>query len=170
MSERNASHKPERENRRDYILELRRYVGHRPLILVGAAVLVLNQQDQLLLMLRPDNYAWGIPGGGMEPNEPLEDTARRETEEETRLQIGDLALFDVFSGPELFYEYPNGDQVYNVTVVYQTQDYTGELPASTPEALAFRFFDLDNLPSNLSPPIIPIIERFLTRRFVTVAD
>ena len=150
----------------DYIMELRRFVGHYPLVLVGAAVLILNERDELLLMLRPDNGCWGIPGGGMELGERLEDTARRETCEETRLEVGELSLFGVFSGPELFYEYPNGDQVHNVTVVYQTHDFSGELPAHTEEAVEFRFFDLAALPAALSPPIRPIIEQFLAERSV----
>ena len=149
------------EKRKDYILELRNYVGHRPLILVGAAVLVFNQKDELLLGLRPDNHCWGIPGGGMEPGELLEETARRESREETGLEVGALDLFGVFSGPTLFYEYPNGDQVYNVTVVYQTHDFQGHLLDCSAEVDEQRFFALDQLPENLSPPIRPVLEQLL---------
>ena len=49
-------------------------------------------------------------------------------------------------------------------MVYQTKDFSGKLPESTPEALSLRFFDLDELPDNLSPPIKPVIERFLEKR------
>ena len=149
------------EKRKDYILELRNYVGHRPLILVGAAVLIFNQKDELLLGLRPDNHCWGIPGGGMEPGELLEETARRESREETGLEVGALDLFGVFSGPTLFYEYPNGDQVYNVTVVYQTHDFQGRLLDCSAEVDEQRFFALDQLPENLSPPIRPVLEQLL---------
>ena len=149
------------EKRKDYILELRNYVGHRPLILVGAAVLIFNQKDELLLGLRPDNHCWGIPGGGMEPGELLEETARRESREETGLEVGALDLFGVFSGPTLFYEYPNGDQVYNVTVVYQTHDFQGHLLDCSAEVDEQRFFALDQLPENLSPPIRPVLEQLL---------
>ncbi|MBN2548906.1 MAG: NUDIX hydrolase [Anaerolineales bacterium] len=149
------------EKRIDYILELRCFVGHRPLILAGAAVLIFNDQDQLLLGLRPDNHCWGIPGGGMEPGEQLEETALRETHEETGLEVGLLELFGVFSGPDLFYEYPNGDQVYNVTIVYRTHDFQGVLPDQTDDASELHFFALDELPENLSPPIRPVIEQLL---------
>ena len=143
----------------DYIRELRQLIGHRPIVLVGAAALVFNQQDELLFMLRPDNHCWGIPGGGMEPGESLEDTARRETREEIGLEVGKLGLMGVYSGPELFYEYPNGDQVYNVTVVYATHDYKGTLSMNPGEAVEARFFPLAALPEPISPPILPIIEQ-----------
>ena len=42
----------------DYILQLRQFIGHRPILLVGAAVLVLDEQNRLLMVKRSDN------GGG----------------------------------------------------------------------------------------------------------
>lgn len=89
----------------DYILQLRQYIGHRPILMVGAAVLVLDQQDRLLMMKRSDNGCWGLPGGATEPGEVVEEAARRETLEETNLEIGKMSLFGVFSGPELYYKY-----------------------------------------------------------------
>jgi hypothetical protein len=42
----------------DYILQLRQYVGQRPILLVGAAVLVLDKQNRLLMMKRSDIGCW----------------------------------------------------------------------------------------------------------------
>jgi 8-oxo-dGTP pyrophosphatase MutT (NUDIX family) len=142
-----------------YIRELRQLVGNRPLIMVGAAVLVLDSQKRLLLLRRSDNHCWGIPGGAMEPGESLEDTARRETLEESGLVIGELSLYGVFSGPELYYRYPDGAEVYNVTAVYTPSDVRGELRLDV-EHIEAGYFDLHDLPSPLSPPIQPIIEKF----------
>ena len=91
---------------------------------------------------------------------------RRETREETGLEVDTLDLFGVFSGPDVFYEYPNGDQVYNVSVVYRTHDFRGSLPRGTAEAVELRFFALDELPENLSPPIRPVIAKVLEARKV----
>jgi ADP-ribose pyrophosphatase YjhB (NUDIX family) len=47
----------------DYILPLGQYIGNRPIRLVGAAVLVLDEQKRLLMLKRSDIGCWGIPGG-----------------------------------------------------------------------------------------------------------
>ena len=44
-----------------YILELRKQVGHRPLIMTCAGVLLLNEKRELLLQKRADNGLWGYP-------------------------------------------------------------------------------------------------------------
>lgn len=38
----------------DFILELRRYIGHRPLWLIGVTACVFNKQGQVLLGQRSD--------------------------------------------------------------------------------------------------------------------
>ena len=86
-----------------YIEELRALIGHRPIIMVGATVLITDFKGRLLLIRRHDNGCWGVPGGSMEPGESLEQTARRETREE---------------------------------------------------------FEVENLPSPLSPPVKPIIQSY----------
>jgi len=67
----------------EYIKEIRKFIGTRPLILVGATVVVLNKNKQILLQLRADTKEWGLPGGAMELAESLEQTAERELFEET---------------------------------------------------------------------------------------
>lgn len=143
----------------DYILQLRQYIGHRPILLVGAAVLLLDDRDRLLMMKRSDNLCWGIPGGATEPGEKLEIAAQRETLEETNLEIVDLSLFGAFSGPELYYKYPNGDEVYNITIVYWSRAWCGELMLND-EHNEWKWFAAGDIPENVSPPIKPIIEQF----------
>ena len=48
-----------------YIMDLRKYVGHQPLIMTSACVLILNSKNQVLLQKRTDNGFWGYPGGSM---------------------------------------------------------------------------------------------------------
>ncbi len=143
----------------DYILQLRQFIGHRPVLLVGAAILVIDDQKRLLLMKRSDNGCWGIPGGSIEPSETLEVAAKRETYEEVNLVVGEIFLFGVFSGPEFYYKYPNGDEVYNVTIVYSSQDWRGEVKLNE-EHTDWRWFAVHEIPDDLSPPIKPIIEQF----------
>jgi 8-oxo-dGTP pyrophosphatase MutT (NUDIX family) len=142
----------------EYIQQLRQYIGHAPILLVGAAILILDEQDRLLLMKRSDSGCWGPPGGATEPGEVVEDAARRETLEETGLGVGEMSLFGVFSGPELYYKYPNGDEVYNVTIVYLSRDVTGDVGLNG-EHTEWGWFIPADIPDNLSPPIIPVIEK-----------
>lgn len=137
----------------NYILDLRKLVGHRPLLQVGASVIVENENGQVLLEKRADNHCWGYPGGSVELDEVVEEAARRELYEETGLVAGELQLFGVFSGRELHYVYPNGDEVSNVDIVYLCKTYSGELKRQEQEVEALRFFPADALPENLSPPI-----------------
>lgn len=132
-----------------YVEEIRSLVGHRPLILPGAVVILLDQQGRVLLQRRSDG-GWGLPGGLMELGESLEDTARREVKEETGLSVGDLALKGLFSGPEYFLRVSNGDELYSVTAVYVSTQYSGELFVDGNESVDLRFFELDSLPEDVT--------------------
>ena len=143
----------------DYILQLRQFIGHRPILMVGAGIFVIDEQERLLLMKRSDNGCWGFPGGSTEPGEVVEEAARRETFEEVNLTIEEMSLFGVFSGPELYYKYPNGDEVYNVTIMFLSRDWEGEIKLNH-EHTEWRWFSANEIPENVSPPIRPIMEQF----------
>lgn len=143
-----------------YIRELRKLVGHRPLILPGAVVLIFNDEGQLLLQHRSDG-GWGLPGGLMELGESLEETARREVKEETGLDIGRLKLEGVFSGEEYYLKVANGDELYSVTTVYSTQDYMGELVSDELESIDLQFFNLHQLPESLQKSYLDFIQHYI---------
>ena len=143
----------------DYILQLRQFIGHRPILMVGAAILLVDGDNRLLMMKRSDSGCWGLPGGSTEPGELVEDAAKRETVEEANLVVGEMSLFGVFSGPELYYKYPNGDEVYNVTIVYLSRDWSGEIKLNH-EHTEWRWFAANETPEDVSPPIKPVIEQF----------
>ena len=136
-----------------YIMDLRKIVGHRPLLQVGASVIVEDPQGRVLLQLRSDNHCWGYAGGSVEPDEVVEDAAKREMLEETGLIAEELELFGVFSGKDTHYVYPNGDEVSNVDIVYVCRKYSGSLRCQKGEVEELRFFSVDELPENISPPI-----------------
>ena len=143
----------------DYIQQLRQFIGHRPILMLGAVTLVVDDQNRLLMMNRTDSGLWGIPGGAVELGEVIEEAARRETREETNLEIEEMSLFGVFSGPELHYIYPNGDEVYNVSIVYRSYDWHGEVRLND-EHSEWNWFPANNLPEDISPPIRTILEQW----------
>ncbi len=132
-----------------YIMDLRRVVGHRPLLQVGASVIVEDDQGRILLQLRSDNHCWGYAGGSVELDEVVEEAAARELFEETGLRAHSLRLFGVFSGLDTHYVYPNGDEVSNVDIVYVCKEYSGELRCQEGEVDELRFFDPQEIPENL---------------------
>lgn len=136
-----------------YIMELRKIVGHRPLLQVGAGVIVEDPEGRVLLQLRSDNHCWSYAGGSLELYETVEDAARRELLEETGLQALELELFGVFSGADTHYVYPNGDEVCNVDIVFLCKSYSGELKCQAEEVDELRFFAVDEIPENISPPV-----------------
>ena len=145
----------------NYIMNMRSKVGHDPIINVGATILVFNDNNEILLNLRSDTNDWGIPGGGKELNETLEDCAIRELKEETNLDTSDLELVTILSGSEYYYKYPNGDEVDCVIALYQVKNYEGTLNINDGESKKLEFFSLNNLPK-LESRAEAIIEKIKT--------
>lgn len=121
----------------------------------------LDKNNRILLQLRKDNNCWGLAGGSLEIGETLEEVAKRELYEETGLVAKKLKLFNVFSGKEFYYKYPNGDEVYNVIAAYVCTDFEGEIKMDENEVQDLRFFHLGELPTNISPPDMPIIQEYI---------
>ena len=147
-----------------YIMDLRKLVGHRPLLQCGASVIVENEKGEVLLQKRADNGCWGYAGGSVELYEPVEEAAARELEEETGIIAETLELLGVFSGPRLTYTYPNGDQVSNIDVVYLCRKYHGQLRCQEDEVRELGFFALGCLPQPLFEAQRPALEKLAALR------
>ncbi len=145
----------------EYIMDLRKIVGHRPLLQVGASVIVVDPQGRILLQLRSDNHCWGYAGGSVELDEVVEDAAKRELYEETGLIAEELDLFGIFSGKDTHYIYPNGDEVSNVDIVYVCKQYSGSLQCQKGEVEALQFFPLDEIPENISRPVQKALSKWI---------
>lgn len=150
-----------------YILMLRNALQAQyrtmPLFQNGSAIIVVNDRKDILMQRRADRNQWGLPGGLQELGETFEEVAVRELKEETGLQtsIQDLRLIGVVSGESRKNIYPNGDIVYNNTVLYETKRYSGTMSIDyqelvdngveilqSVETLELRFFALDDIPAD----------------------
>ena len=134
----------------DYIKELRDKVGHMPLVLPHAVVILFNENHEVLLEERSDDGYFDFPGGGIDLKESGEESAKRELEEETGLIADKLVLFNVYTGEITKYVYFNGDVIYGVDLVYLCDKYHGELKPQLEEVKRLRFYSLDNLPNKMS--------------------
>ncbi len=141
-----------------YISDLRKLVGHAPIIHACASVIVENEQGEILLQKRKDNGKWSYSGGAVELFEKVEDAAKRELLEECGLTAEELELLGVYSGEELHYTYPNGDEVSTIDVVYICRRYSGELKCQPEEVTELGFFSLDSLPELSEPTRLPMRE------------
>lgn len=84
----------------------------------GALVVLLDDQDRVLILLRPSAARWapnrwGYPGGKIEKGESSHAAAVRETKEETQLDVWDLKKIEIES------DLP--------CVPYYTREYSGEI-------------------------------------------
>lgn len=129
-----------------YISNLRKHIGHEPLINIGATVIVMNDKKEILLNLRSDTNTWGIIGGGIELGESLEETAARELLEEAGLKAESFELIDLLSGKDLYFKYPNGDETYTVIALYKAVNISGKLKINDDESYKLQYFSLDLLP------------------------
>ena len=57
----------------NYIMDLRKVVGHGPLLQAAASIIIENENGQVLLGRRTDNHQWGYAGGSIELGETVEE-------------------------------------------------------------------------------------------------
>ena len=146
----------------DYILDLRKIVGHRTLMQCAASIICITEKGEILLGKRTDNHKWGYAGGSVEIDEKVEDAAKRELYEEMGLIADELEFFMVNSGPEVHYIYPNGDEVSNIEIIYLCKKYHGEIKRQEAEMEEVRYFSPDMIDLDMiSPPIRLVIVRYL---------
>jgi ADP-ribose pyrophosphatase YjhB (NUDIX family) len=108
---------------------------------VPAAGCVVEDGDRVLLARRkyaPWQDHWYFPSGFVEYDESVEETARRETREETGLEVGLRGLFGVYS----YFDDPRRN---GIIILYRAEVVGGTL-APGDDAAEVRFFARDALP------------------------
>lgn len=144
----------------NYIKAMRNLIGNKPLLLVGTSVIAVKD-GRILLQKRADNGQWGYPGGYMEIGETPEESAKREFKEETGFIAKELKLYDVFTGENRHYTYPNGDEVYCTDIVYVCYDFIDSGDSHDNEVIEIRWFPLNNLPENIASSVKDIIQKYI---------
>jgi len=122
---------------------------------VGVAVLVMNG-DRVLLEKRQHTHGagtWGPPGGHIDYGETLEQTAIRETQEETGLTISDVK-FRVITN-DIF----EAEHKHFITVWMEAKYVSGEPKVNAPdEESEVGWFQWHGLPKPLFLPLVNLLE------------
>ncbi|MCR8843307.1 NUDIX domain-containing protein [Paenibacillus sp. SC116] len=108
----------------------------RRIIVTGGAI-IRDNQGRILLQKRSDYGDWGLPGGGMEPGETIEETMIREVREETGLEVLHSSLDSIYTGERMEYTYPDGTEVVFVMFLFQVEADLQGMIAEDGESLIF---------------------------------
>ncbi len=136
---------------------IRKLAGTAPIILTAAGVVVTNKSNQLLVFKRIETGVWDLPGGHMDIGESLEETAIRETFEETGIILNNIELIKLVSGKDAIVQDTNGVETHYVTAIYSCTNFSGELCGST-EGQEVAFFNLDAVPQPMSKSVEAVVD------------
>lgn len=148
-----------------YTWQLRQHVGSRLLLMPGAQVVVVDDQERILFQRRRDSGLWELPAGAAEPGASFRSTAAQELFEESGLRVrqADLIPFASLSEPDLHViTYPNGDLMHCFALCFEARQWTGELNPGPEEVLEARFFAPNAAPTPMHPPTRVVLELYAT--------
>jgi 8-oxo-dGTP pyrophosphatase MutT (NUDIX family) len=117
----------------EFVLELRKFIGHRPLWLAVAIGVVLDGESNVLLHRRSDTGRWALPGGIIDPAEQPADAVAREVFEETSVLAEPELLTSVTVSGQV--SYPNGDEVQYLEITFRCRPVGGEAAVNDSESL-----------------------------------
>lgn len=106
----------------------------------------VKKNDQLLLGMKKRGFGMGIWngfGGKMEEGESIEVATKREMQEESGLEVGDLEKFGIVE-----FEFENNPEILEVHF-FKTDDFSGELRES--EEMRPQWFAIDEIPKEKWP-------------------
>lgn len=126
-------------------LDLRQTTGPERVITMGAGAIIQNERGQVLLTFRREGL-WGIPAGLMELGETISGTLVREAKEEMDVDIAVRELVGVFTGPDTYHTYPDGNHVQIVSTLFRADLLTHDFKPDGDETRDIGWFDLNQLP------------------------
>ncbi len=116
---------------------------------VGIGVMIQNNKGEVLLGLRQGSHGageWSFPGGHLEFGETVFETAKREVQEETGLEVAGFKLISV--ADEMRYIKSDNKHYLNIGVKAEYQG--GEPKVMEPDKCkGWKWFSLDNLPEKM---------------------
>jgi len=147
----------------DFVLELRKHIGHAPLWLIGVTAVVVRD-GEILLVQRADNGQWAPITGIVDPGEHPVEAAAREAREEAGVQIAVRRLASV-SVTELR-AHVNGDQAQYLDHTVRCDWVSGEAHVADDESVDVGWFPIEALPP-MNPGFLERIDAALSEETAT---
>ena len=127
----------------EFIVEIRKMIGHHEMWLPGITA-VVTRGDDILLVQRSDNSEWtpitGIPEPGEEPGL----AAAREALEETGVVVSVDRLASTSAHPGIVHA--NGDRASYLDLTFVCSYVSGEAHVADDESMDVRWFPRDAMP------------------------
>ena len=102
--------------------------------------------------------SWTFPGGKIEYNESFEETAIRETYEETGIIVNKVRVISINND--------KNEKAHFVTINLLCEDFSGEAKVMEPDKITeWNWFDLDNLPEKLYMPTEKQVKNYKQKAF-----
>jgi 8-oxo-dGTP pyrophosphatase MutT (NUDIX family) len=138
-----------------YLWRLRRKVGSDLVLIPGAMVFLVREDDAVLFTRRADNGQWCLPAGGAEEGSSFAATALTELREETGVAVdaADHEAFASLSEAALHtITYPGGDVSHCFAMLFLARRWRGEPRPDGVETTAMLWADPAAPPSPLQEP------------------
>ncbi len=129
----------------EFILELRKKIGHDLLWLPGVTAVVFDRMGRVLLVRRSDNGRWALVTGCLEPGEQPAAGAIREVLEETgvEIEVERVLRIEAMQAGTC----ANGDRVQFMDTALLCRAVTFDARVSDDESTAVGWFGLDEMPA-----------------------
>jgi len=115
---------------------------------VGACAVIFDEQGRVLLTRRADNGMWCVPGGHMDMDEVIRQTAVREVREETGFDVEIERLVGMYSVHHPAHLFPERKSRTVFIVAFRCKILGGELTLNE-EVTEFGWFEPTDLPPDL---------------------
>lgn len=122
-------------------------------IVIAVSAFTLDDAGRLLMIRRTDNNLHALPGGRHELGETMTDTVRRETLEETGIEVETTGLIGIYSNPNHVMAYDNGEVRQEFSICFRARPVGGS-PRTSDESSEVRWVERDQLDElNIHPSI-----------------